>query len=116
MDQDAVPGQSQVGEVEPRVEEVQETMDIHQQPLVVSLPEDMTTGSSSQKAASVVSGTAIRGASWPSSSCSKTELEGISHTQTSLHFSMFKKHDSQNMVKCHSLFSIYLKQVCFSLG
>ena len=36
---------------------MQETMDIHQQPLVVSLPEDMTAGNSSQKAGSVVSGT-----------------------------------------------------------
>ena len=48
VDQDAVPGQSQVGEVEPRVEEVQETMDMIQQPLVVSLPEDMTAGNSSR--------------------------------------------------------------------
>ena len=58
VDQAAVPGQSQVEAVEHRVEEVQETMDIHQQPLVFSQPEDMTAGSSSQKAAPVVSGTA----------------------------------------------------------
>ena len=58
MDQDALPGQSQVVEVGPRVEEVQETMDIHQQPLVVSQSEDMTGGGSSKKAGSVVSSTA----------------------------------------------------------
>ena len=58
VDQDAVPGQSQVGEVEHRVEEVEETMDMIQEPLVVSQPEDMTAGSSIQRAAPVVSGTA----------------------------------------------------------
>ena len=118
VDQDAVPGQSQVEEVEPRVEEVQETMDIHQQPLVVSQPEDMTAGSSSQKAAPVVSGTARFLSDTPRFLAkfelllSETELEAVSHTQPLMHISMFKKQDSQNIVKCYSLFSIYLKQVC----
>ena len=96
MDQDAVPGHSQVGEVEPRVEEVQETMDMIQQPLVVSLPEDMTAGNSSQKAAPVVSGTArfqsdtARLMAKFELLLSETELEAISHTQPSMHISMFK--------------------------
>ena len=97
MDQDAVPGQSQVGEVEPMVEEVQETMDMIQQPLVVSLPEDMTAGNSSQKATPVVSGTARFPSDMPRFLAkfelllSDTELEAISHTQPSMQISMFKK-------------------------
>ena len=73
------------------MEEVQETMDIHQQPLVVSQPEDITGGSSSQKAASVVSGTARFRSDVPRFLAkfelllSETELEAISHTQPSMH-------------------------------
>ena len=111
-----------MGEVEPRVEEVQETMDMIQQPLVVSLPEDMTVGNSSQKAAPVVSGTARFQSDTPRFLAKfelllfETELEAIRHTYPLLHISMFKKQDSQNMVKCHSLLFIYLKQVCCNWG
>ena len=51
VDQAAVPSQSQVGEVRPRV---QEAMDIKQQPKVTNHPKLNTAGGASQEAAPVV--------------------------------------------------------------